>query len=153
GGGDLVPNALGGHLALELCKRQQHVQGQSAHGGGGVELLGDGDEGHTVFVEQVYQLGKVGQRAGQTVDFIDDDHVNLARPHVVEEPLQGRAVGVAPGEAAVVVFAAQQGPAGVRLAADIGLGSFILGVERVEVLLHPVVGRDTSIDRTANRFC
>src|SRR4029434_2735080 len=41
GSGDLVPNAFRGHLALELGKRQQHVQGQSAHGSGGVELLGN----------------------------------------------------------------------------------------------------------------
>ncbi len=39
GGGDLVADALAGDLALKLGEGQQHVQHQSAHRGGGVELL------------------------------------------------------------------------------------------------------------------
>src|SRR5262249_28523513 len=40
----LVANALGGDLSLELRKREQHVQSESAHRGGRVELLGHRDE-------------------------------------------------------------------------------------------------------------
>ena len=152
GGGDLVPDALGGDLALELGKRQQHVQGQPAHRGGGVELLGDRDERYVVLVEQFDELGEVRQRAGQAVDLVDDDHVDLAGPHILQQPLQGWPVGVAAGEAAVVVFGPQQRPTRVRLAADIGLRGIILGVERVEVLLEPLVGRHAGIDRAANRL-
>ncbi len=36
------------------------------------------------------------------------------------------------------------------LAANIGLRGIVLGVERVEVLLKPLVGRDAGIDRAAN---
>ena len=61
GGGDLVANALGGDFALELRKRQQHVEGQAAHRGGGIELLRDRNEGDAMRVEQFDQLGKVGQ--------------------------------------------------------------------------------------------
>ena len=121
GGGDLVPDALGGDLALELGKRQQHVEGQPPHRGGGVELLGDRDEGHAVLIEQLDQLGEVGQRAGQAVDLVDDDDVDLAGSHILQQPLQGRAVGIAAGEAAIVIFGPDQGPAGMRLASDIGL--------------------------------
>ncbi len=39
GGGYLVPDALGGDLALELGKGQQDVEGQPSHRGGGIELL------------------------------------------------------------------------------------------------------------------
>jgi hypothetical protein len=46
-------DALGGDFALKPGKRQQDVQRQSAHGGGGVELLGDRDEGHTMLIEQL----------------------------------------------------------------------------------------------------
>ena len=152
GGGDLVPDALGGDLALELGKRQQHVQRQPAHRGGGVELLGDRDKGHVVLVEQFDEFGEVRQRAGQAVDLVDDDHVDLAGPHVLKEPLQGRPVGVAAREAAIVVFGPQQRPAGMRLTADIGLRGIVLGVERVEVLFEPLVGRDAGIDRAANRL-
>ena len=104
GGGDLVPDALGGDLPLELGKRQQHVEGQPPHRGGRVELLGDGDERHVVLVEQLDQLGEVRQRAGQAVDLVDDDDVDLAGPDVLQQPLQGRAVGIAAREAAIVIF-------------------------------------------------
>jgi hypothetical protein len=56
-------------------------------------------------VEQVDELGEVRQRASQAVDLIDDDHVDLARSHVVEKPPQGRTVDIAAGEAAIIVFA------------------------------------------------
>jgi hypothetical protein len=39
------------------------------------------------------------------------------------------------------------------LAADIGLRSIVLGIERVEVLLQPLLSRDPGIDRAANRLC
>ena len=152
-GRDLVPDPLGGDLALELGKRQQHVQGQPAHRGGGVELLGDRDKRHVVLVEQLDELGKIRQGAGQAVDLVDDDDVDLAGSYVLQEPLQGRPVGIAAREAAIVVFGSQQRPAGMGLAADIGLRGVILGVERVEVLLEPLIGRDAGIDRAANCLC
>jgi hypothetical protein len=45
-----------------------------------------------------------------------------------------------------------QGPAGMGLTADIGLRGVILGAQRVEVLLKPMVGRHASIDRATNRL-
>jgi len=49
-----------------------------------------------MLVEQLDELCKVRQRAGQTVDLIDHNHVDLAGSHVVQEPLQGGPLGVAP---------------------------------------------------------
>ena len=57
---------------------------------------------------------------------------------------------IAAGEATVIVFGSQQRPPGMGLAANIGLRGIVLGVERVEVLLKPLVGRDAGIDRAAN---
>ena len=37
GGGDLVVHPLADHLALELGKGQQHIEGEPAHAGGGVK--------------------------------------------------------------------------------------------------------------------
>ncbi len=76
GGGDLVADALAGDLALELGEGQQDVEGQPAHRGGGIELLGDGDERDALRVEQLDDLGEVGQRAGQPVDLVDHDDVD-----------------------------------------------------------------------------
>ena len=93
GGGDLVADALGGDLALELGKGQQNIQRQPPHRGRGVELLGDRDERHAVRVEQLDELGEVGQRAGQAIDLVDDDDIDLSGANVGQQPLQGRAVG------------------------------------------------------------
>ena len=105
-----------------------------------------------MLVEQLDQLGKVGERTGQAIDLVDDDDVDLAGADIVQQTLEGRAVGIAAGEAAIVIFGPDQGPAGMGLAPDIGLRRIILGIERVEVLLQPLFGRDPGIDRAANLF-
>src|SRR5829696_6641495 len=73
-------------------------------------------------IEQLDQLGKVGKRAGQAIDLVDDDHVDRSGLNVREEPLQGRAVHRPARDAAVVVSGRDQGPALMGLALDIGLG-------------------------------
>src|SRR5262249_57877551 len=55
----LVANALGGDFPLELREREQHVQGEPAHRGGRVELLGHRNERHPVRIEQLDELGEV----------------------------------------------------------------------------------------------
>src|SRR5258706_15638434 len=42
-------------------------------------------------------------------------------------------------------------PAGMSLTLDIGGGSIVLRVQRVELLVEPMLGRDPRIDRTADR--
>ena len=142
--------AFAGDLALELGKRKQHVQGQTAHRGRGIELLGHRDEGDAMGVEQLDQLGKVRQGAGQAVDLVDHDDIDPAGPDVRQQSLQGGALGRATGIAAVIVTGADQGPAIMGLAADIGLRRLVLGIEGVELLVEPVFRRDSGIDRTAD---
>src|SRR6266436_2790164 len=61
GGRDLVTDALGGHFPLELGKRQQDIERQPPHRCRRIELLGDRDEGYPMLVEQLDELGEVGQ--------------------------------------------------------------------------------------------
>ena len=103
-----------------------------------------------VGVEQLHQLGEVGQGTGEPVDLVDHDDVDLPGPDILQEPLQGRAVGRSAGIAAVVIPGAQQGPAVMGLAADIGLGGLMLGVEGVELLVQPIFRRDPGIDGAAD---
>jgi hypothetical protein len=86
-GEELVADAFTGHLALELGKREQDIQRQPAHGGGGVELLGDGNEGHPVPVEGLDDLGEVGERAGQAIDLVDHDDIDLSGLDVGQQQL------------------------------------------------------------------
>jgi hypothetical protein len=59
--GDLIADSLAGDLALELGERQEHVEGQPPHAGGGVEGLSHRDEGDAMRVEQFDQFGEVGK--------------------------------------------------------------------------------------------
>ena len=88
-GSDFVPDALARNFAFELRERKQHVEGEPSHAGGGVESLGHRDERDIVFVEQLDQLGEVGQRPCQPVDLVDDDDVHPAGANVVQQLCQG----------------------------------------------------------------
>src|ERR1035441_1381094 len=55
-GGDLVPNSFSRDFPLELSKGEQYIQGQPPHETGGVELLGDGNEGDAVGIEGIEGL-------------------------------------------------------------------------------------------------
>ena len=102
-------------------------------------------------IEQFDQLGEIGQRAGQAIDLVDDNDIDPVGSNVIEELLQGRAVGRSAREAAIVISSTNQCPAGMGLAADIGLRRIILGIERVEVLIEARLGRDPGIDGAADR--
>ena len=92
---ELVPDPLGGDLALELGERQQDVERQPAHRRGRVERLRHRHERDAVSVEHLHQLGEVGERAGQAVDLVDD--------HDVDQPVLnvGDQAPVSPGRSNV----------------------------------------------------
>jgi hypothetical protein len=121
GRGDLVADALARDLPLELGKREQHVERQSAHRRGGVEALCDRHKGHLVRVKELDQLGEVRQGAGQPVDLVDDNHIDAAGPHSDEESLKGWPLHRAARETAVVEVIADEPPALMGLALDVGL--------------------------------
>src|SRR5208283_3030187 len=147
---DLVANALARDLALELGERQQHIEGQAAHAGRGVERLGHRDEGDAMRIECLHQLGEIGERARQPIDLIDDDNVDPALANSVKQALQRRPLHGAAGIATVVEALAHQTPALVRLTLDKSLGGLSLRVERIEVLFETRVGGDASVDGAAN---
>jgi hypothetical protein len=80
-----IANALARYLTLELSEREENVQGKAAHRTGGVELLGDGDEAHPVAIERLDDLGKICQRPGQPVYFIDHHRIDPARADIGEQ--------------------------------------------------------------------
>ncbi len=105
-----------------------------------------------MLVEQLDQLGEVGQRPGQPVDLVDHDDVDLAGPDLGEQRLQGRAVERGAREGAIVIVVGDQPPALVRLALDIGLAGLPLGIERVELQVEVMVGRFAGVDRAAEQL-
>ena len=145
-GRDLVADSLARNLPLELGEGQQHIEHQPAHARGRVEGLRDGNERHAMCVEELHQLGEVGKRTGEAIHLVDDDDVDPALFHVVEQFLQRRSLYRTAGKAAVVVTVADQLPAFMGLALDIGLRGFALIVERVELLLETAVGGDAGVN-------
>ena len=149
GGRELVADALANYLALELGKGQQHIQGQPAHRGGGIEGLRHGDEGDPVLVEHLDQPGKIHQRAGQPVDLVDHDDIDLAGLDVGQQPLERGALQGATGEAAIVIAVGDEDPSLGALAGDIGLAGLPLGIEGVELHLETLLARLAGIDRAS----
>src|SRR5258707_853695 len=80
------------------------------------------------------------------------DDINLPGADVVQQSLQVGPVGGSAGVPPVVIAGPDQGPAGMGLALDVGGGCLVLGVQRVELLVEPMLGGDPRIDRTADRF-
>ena len=59
-----------------------------------------------------------------------------------------RPSGISP----IVIPRPDQGPASVGLAFDVGGGGLILRIQRVELLVEPMLRRDPRIDRAADRL-
>ena len=102
-------------------------------------------------VKRLDQLGEVGERSGETVDLVDDDHVDPAEFDFAEQPFQGRALKVAPGIGGVVVMLGQELPSLRSLTLYICLAGLPLRVEGIELLIEPVLGRFAGIDGAAQR--
>ena len=100
-------------------------------------------------IEQFDQLGEVGERAGQPVYFVNDDDVDPASANVIEDLLERWPLHRAARVAAVIVAIADKLPALVGLALDVGFRRLPLIVERAELLLQAMLGRNTSVDGAA----
>ena len=74
------------------------------------------DEAGARRIEHLDDLGEVGEAAGQPVDLVDDDDVDLAGLDIGEQPLEAGPLHVAAREAAIVIAVGQQRPALVPLA-------------------------------------
>src|SRR5258706_12027089 len=84
--------------------------------------------------------------------FVDDDDVNPPGADIVQQLLEVGAVGGFAGVPPIVVAGTDQGPAGMGLAFDVGGGGLVLRVQRVELLVEPMLCRDPRIDRAADRL-
>src|SRR3954447_26193906 len=117
-----------------------------------VEGLGDRDERDPVGIEDLDELGEVGERAGQPVDLVDHHHIDEPRADRCQEPLQSRPLERSTREAAIVEALLDQAPALLGLALHVSSPGLALRIERVEVLLEAVLGRHTGVDGAAQRL-
>jgi hypothetical protein len=105
---------------------------------------------NTLFVELFDDLGEVGQGAGESVNFINDDGVDSLRGNIVQKLFQSWPFHVAAGEAAIVIASGDDMPSLVALAEDVSFARLSLGIQGIERLLQPLLGRFAGIDGAAN---
>src|SRR5262249_8487165 len=100
--------------------------------------------------EDFDDLGKISQRAGEPVDLVDNDRIDPTRRNVGEQPLQSRPIHRRAGEPAVIIACTQANPAFVPLAGDEGFTGLALCLQRIELLLEPLLGGFAGVNRTAD---
>ena len=106
-------------------------------------------ERNALGIKDLDDLGKVGERAGQPVNFVDHDDLDLAVADLGEQMLQCRPFQIPAGAPAIIVGLRQTGPALMALAPDKRFAGLALGMQRVELLLQPLFGGFAGVDRTA----
>ena len=70
-----------------------------------------------------------------------DDDIDPAILDVVEKTLEGRALHGPARHAAIVIVVRHQLPAEIDLGGDVGDAGLALGIERIEFLVEPFLGR------------
>jgi hypothetical protein len=101
-------------------------------------------------IEDLDDLGKIGERAGQPVDLVDDDGVDPPRREVSQQLLQSGPINRGAREPAVIISRAEAHPTFVPLARDEGLTGFALRLQRIELLFEPLLGRFAGVNRTTD---
>src|ERR1700736_576738 len=132
------------------AKDNRTLRVKRPHRGRRIELLRHRNEGRALGVEDLDDLGKIGERAGQPVDLVDNHRVDPTRRDVGKQLLQSRPIHRRAGEPAVIINRPQADPAFMPLAVDEGLAGFALRLQRIELLFEPFLGRFASVDPTAD---
>ena len=104
-----------------------------------------------VAVEDLDHPREIHQGAGQTVDLVDDDHIDGSCLDVGKQLLQGRALHRPARDAAIIISLGNELPAETALRADIGFTGLPLGIERVEFLLETLFGGFPGVDSAAKQ--
>ena len=89
----MLPNCKGflarrlvGGQDRDVRKRQQYIEGQPPHRGRRVELPRHRHTRRAPRVEDLDDLGKIGERADQPIDLVDDNGIDPTRCDVGEQP-------------------------------------------------------------------
>src|ERR1700730_16898313 len=85
-------------------------------------------------------------------DRVNDNDLDLLGSDLFQQVLEGRPIERRAGEGAIIEAVGNEPPAFMRLALDIGLAGFALGVEGVEGEIEIMLGRFARVDRAALRL-
>ena len=105
-----------------------------------------------MLLEILHDLQEVQERPAEPVQLVAGDDVHTACLHVLEDPLEGRAVCISAGVTAVVIPRRESSPSLTLLALDIRLHGLPLGLQAVEFLVQAFVGGDAAVDGDTLRY-
>ena len=129
--GPRVAQALADEVALKLAERGQHVVHKPAHHRAHAVAAGsDHDELHAGPLEELLKTGPVAHAAGQPVEPLHDDGVDLSAGDGRDHPHQSRPPEGAAADAHVVEAVIDQLPALVLHRANERLAGLPLGLAR-----------------------
>ncbi len=100
-------------------------------------------------LEDFDQSGEIAKTAGQPVDLVHHDDVDLAGLDVSHQAFEARPFHIAAGEAGIDVVVGHWNPALGALAGDVGQSGILLRIEGIEGLVETLVAGNAAIDGAA----
>lgn len=144
----LVVGPLLRHFPFELGEFQHDVEEKPSCRGGGVKVLGCGNEFDVVLVENFEKGVEILVVAGEPVDLVDDNGLDALALDIFDKLFQGSTVERSPGLSGIFIDL-EDLPSEGFLAFDVRNAAITLVIERgISLCLRPLVHRDPRIDRT-----
>ena len=100
----VVPDTLRNGLPLQLREHRRDIHHRSAHGGGRVELLPDGNEVNVPVAQVLNELRKVTNVAADPVEAVDHDGRKFALLRVLHHFFELRALQITTGKTLVLIY-------------------------------------------------
>ncbi|HTC72621.1 MAG TPA: hypothetical protein VK655_07005 [Solirubrobacteraceae bacterium] len=95
-------DALHDQRALELGEHAEHLHHHPPRRGARVEWLGRGAEGHAGLVKLIDYLCEPTNRARETIDAVDEQHIEASPLGVAQQARECRPVDHGPGELVLI---------------------------------------------------
>ena len=100
-------------------------------------------------IKDFHQSREVRQAAGEAVDFVDHDDVDLSVLDIVHQSAQRGPLHIATREAAIVIAIGHSDPAFMALAGNVGKPRITLRLQAVVFHVQAFIGGLSGVDRTA----
>ncbi|MDP0496226.1 MAG: hypothetical protein Q7Q73_08455 [Verrucomicrobiota bacterium JB024] len=149
--GQLVGDALRRQLAFVLAETQQHVEHESPGRCPGIKALGGRNKIRAVIFQQLPEVEEIAHGAGNPIQLVGDNHINLAPLDRLNQPLHAGPFKVLPRITRVfkeVGFL----PAFMLVNADQMAANIVLTFQRVVISARLVVSGDPRIHGATGIF-
>ncbi|OGR89743.1 MAG: hypothetical protein A2992_06505 [Elusimicrobia bacterium RIFCSPLOWO2_01_FULL_59_12] len=141
-----VAGPLTDDFSFELSEVDQDGLHEAAHGGTGIDVLCDGNEGDAVLAERLEDVDEILGVAGEAVVLVGHDDLEFLLAGIRHQPLNGGPIHIAAGIRCIIVTFRAWLPTFTAPGLDERLAVLPLGVQRGEVRIHVLVGGLTGVN-------